>query len=168
MPCRDTSRGRHSRRLACWRSPALGAYCNFESKQAIYLGDAQIIRRATSAWRPGVGFEVRTSCIHTTKFYALEVGKLPYRFMIMLCILSFYYYMFFYFLPWFEFSMWTIWVSNFARMFICGIFNFETFFLQLRKTLKTHIIKCQYGINKWEVVSLENVTRSYMHRIRSF
>ena len=71
-------------------------HSNFESKQAIYLGDAQIIRRATSAWRPGVGFEVRTLCIHTTKFYALEVGKLPYRFMIMLCILSFYYYMFFF------------------------------------------------------------------------
>ena len=47
--CRDTSRGRHSRRLTCWHSHALRAYCNFESKQAIYLGDAQIIRRATSA-----------------------------------------------------------------------------------------------------------------------
>ena len=149
MPCRDTSRGRHSRRLACWRSPALGAYCNFESKQAIYLGDAQIIRRLTSAWRPGVGFEVRTSCIHTTKFYALEVGKLPYRFMIMLCILSFYYYMFFF-------------IFFHDLNFLCGLYGYQIsreclfaesliskiFFLQSRKTLKNHIIKCQYGLNK--------------------
>ena len=36
MLCRDTARGRHSRRLACLRSHVLRAYCNkhFESKQA--------------------------------------------------------------------------------------------------------------------------------------
>ena len=35
-------------------------------------------------------------------------------------------------------------------------------FLQSRKTLKTHKTNCQYGINKWEVVSLENETRPYI------
>ena len=148
--CRDTSRGRHSRRLACLRSHVLRAYCNFESKQAICLGDAQIIRRATSAQRPGVGFEVRTSCIHTTKFYALELGKLSY-----ISIHDHVMYT--------EFLLLHVFFIFFRDLnFLCGLYGYKIsreclfaesliskiLFLQSRKTLKNHIIKCQYGLNK--------------------
>ena len=43
MLCRDTSHGGHSLRLACLRSHVLRAYCNFESKQAIYNSNNNII-----------------------------------------------------------------------------------------------------------------------------
>ena len=44
MLCRDTSIGRHSRRLACFRSHVLLAYCSQNKRsRLLYLGDAQII-----------------------------------------------------------------------------------------------------------------------------
>ena len=99
MLCRDTSRGRLSRRLACLRSHALRAYCNFKSKQAISI--------TLFGRRPN----------NKTRNERLATGRgIQSKSFVYSCL--------------------------FAESLI------SNFFLQSRKTLKTHIIKCQYGINK--------------------
>ena len=134
MLCRDTSRGRLSRRLACLRSHTLRAYCNFKSKQAISItlfgrrpnNTTRNERLATGAsdskWELRVFIQLNFMPWRWGNSHIDSWSCRVYWVFIITC-----FFIFFRDLT-FLCGLYKYQISREClRMFICGIFNFEFF-----------------------------------------